>query len=96
MQVRSYVGVPLTSNQFSALVSWTFNGGEGLLARSRMLANLNRWDYAGAAAELVKDFEPRLLERKRAEQALFNGQYGWRAEPACLASRTGVCNQPRC
>lgn len=42
VQVRSYVKVPLTSNQFSALVSWTFNGGVGTLSSSRMLANLNR------------------------------------------------------
>jgi GH24 family phage-related lysozyme (muramidase) len=42
------ITVPLTDNQFAALVSLTFNGGAGLLQRSVLRMRLNRYDYAGA------------------------------------------------
>lgn len=40
-----------TDNQFSALVSFTFNLGEGNLASSTLRAKHNAGDYAGAQAE---------------------------------------------
>jgi len=52
--VESLVDVPLTDNQFGALVSFTFNLGRGNLAKSTLLKKLNAGDYAGAAAEFPK------------------------------------------
>lgn len=47
-QVKAAVKVPLTQNQFDALVSWTYNLGSGNLRRSTMLKRINegRWDDA--------------------------------------------------
>lgn len=52
--VRSLVHVPLTDNQFAALVSFAFNLGPGNLSGSTLLRKLNRGDTAGAAAEFAK------------------------------------------
>lgn len=43
--------VPLTQNQFDALVSFVFNIGETQFASSTMLTKLKASDYAGAAEE---------------------------------------------
>lgn len=50
--VSRLVGVPLTQEQFDALVSFTFNLGADALARSTLLEKLNAGDYEGARAEL--------------------------------------------
>lgn len=47
--VSEAVKVPLNENQFSALVSFTFNLGAGNLRKSTLLKKLNAGDYAGAA-----------------------------------------------
>ncbi|QRM54721.1 lysozyme [Sinorhizobium sp. BG8] len=39
--VSRLVTVPLTDNQFAALVSWTFNLGEGNLVKSTLLKRIN-------------------------------------------------------
>lgn len=52
--VNLYVNVPLTDNQFDALVSFTFNLGGGALEHSTLLKKLNSRDYAGAAEEFGK------------------------------------------
>jgi len=52
--VASLVKVPVSDNQFAALVSFTFNLGRGNLAKSTLLKKLNGKDYAGAAAEFEK------------------------------------------
>ncbi|CAG9211625.1 Lysozyme [Paraburkholderia tropica] len=69
--------VPLNPNQFSALVSFSFNLGLGNLGNSTLLRDLNRGDYAAAANQFPRWDRaggrelPGLLKRRRAEQALF-------------------------
>lgn len=53
MEVRKHVRVPLTQNQFDALVSLTFNCGPPPLERT-MGTLLNGGHYAGAAAQFKR------------------------------------------
>lgn len=77
--VRRLVKVELTQGEFDALVSFTFNLGEGRLGSSTLLAKLNAGDKEGAAAEFTKWVMagqaklPGLVKRREAEQALFKG-----------------------
>ena len=82
--VNTYVNVPLTQNQFDALVSFAFNEGSGNLKKSTLLKKLNKGDYLAASFEFLKwdkadtdgdgDLEALrgLANRRKAEQALFN------------------------
>ncbi len=69
------VKVPLTQNQFDALVSFHFN--TGALGKSTLLRKLNAGDYQGAAAEFGKWTRgggrvlPGLVRRRKAERHLF-------------------------
>ncbi len=76
--VSNLVKVPLTSNQFSALVCFSFNVGIGNLKASSLLRLLNsgaknediaaqflRWDKAGGKSM------PGLTTRRKAESDLF-------------------------
>lgn len=77
--VSKLVKVPLTQNQFDALVSFEYNVGYGALRTSTLLALLNqgkykeaseqfeRWVYAGG-----KPLEG-LKKRRKAEKELFLG-----------------------
>lgn len=75
--VHIAVSVPLTENQFSAVVSFTFNLGIGNLRRSTLLRKLNEGNYHDAAAEFPRwiyargKVLPGLRRRRLAEQALF-------------------------
>jgi len=60
-QVRTFeqavgrlISSPLTWDEFSALVSFTYNVGAGALQRSTLRQKLNRGDYQGAGNELPK------------------------------------------
>lgn len=78
--VNEAVKVPLTQNQFDALVSWTYNLGPSNLNNSTMLKVLNsssyddvptqikRWNRAGGK---VLDG---LVRRREAEALLFKGE----------------------
>lgn len=52
--VARLISVPLTDNQFDALVSFTFNLGGGTLQRSTLRAKLNRQEYWCVPAELMR------------------------------------------
>ena len=52
--VRKLVKVPLTQNQFDALVSFAYNVGEAALSRSTLLRKLNAGDLAGTKLEFAK------------------------------------------
>lgn len=81
--VNTQVKVPLSQNQFDALVSFTYNLGTGALQKSTLLKKLNFSDYAGAAEQFLmwnKITDPQtgnkivcaaLSARRREERALF-------------------------
>jgi len=79
--VRQSVQVPLTQNQFDALVSFTYNLGGTALQGSTLLKKLNAKDYSGAAEEFlrwnkitkdgVKVPLQGLTNRRQEEKALF-------------------------
>lgn len=79
--VLRLVKVPLTQNQFDALVSFAFNLGAGALGGSTLLKLLNSGRYSEAAAQFSKWDKatvngkkvalPGLTKRRAAEAALF-------------------------
>lgn len=76
--VRDNVKVPLTSYQFGALVSFSFNVGEGAFKRSTLLKLLNNKKYSSVPSELLKwtrdnrkRILPGLIKRRKAESQLF-------------------------
>lgn len=52
--VRGAIRVPLTDNQFAALVSWAYNVGEAAMRRSTLIKRLNADDYDAVPGELAK------------------------------------------
>ena len=46
--------IPLTDNQWSALVSFVYNIGSGKFSNSTLLRNLKAYDYLGAGDEFGK------------------------------------------
>lgn len=79
--VDRLVKVPLTPNQRGALVSFTYNVGEGALASSTLLKRINAKDFPGAMRSLVQWNKARvrgvltplagLTRRRQAEVKLF-------------------------
>ena len=75
--VNQLVRVPLTQNQFDALVSFAYNVGLRSLSTSTLLNKLNTKDYAGAADQFrvwtksAGKTLPGLIRRRNAERSLF-------------------------
>ncbi len=78
--VSEGVQVSINDNQFSALVSFTFNLGADSLFESTLLKLLNQGDFQGAADQFTRwnkaggqELEG-LTRRRKAERALFLGE----------------------
>lgn len=77
--VRRLVTVPLSQGQFDALVSFTYNCGEGNLAKSTLLKKVNKGDFDGAAQEFHKWNKANgkvmkgLTRRRASESLMFQG-----------------------
>jgi lysozyme len=75
--VTRNVTVQLNQDQFDALVSFTFNLGEGNLKESTLLQKVNAGDFAGAAKEFQRwnkaggKVLPGLVRRRASEALLF-------------------------
>lgn len=75
--VNDSVKVPLSQNQFDALVSLSYNIGSGAFKNSTLLKKLNAKDYAGAADQFLRwnkgggKVMKGLVRRREAERALF-------------------------
>jgi lysozyme len=82
LAVRQAITQPLKQTEFDALVSFTFNCGEGSLRRSTLRRRLNAGNRPAVRSELMKWVYsggkklPGLVRRRQAEGALFgNGKY---------------------
>lgn len=79
--VSRLVKVPLSSNPFSALVSFTYNCGAGTLQNSTMLRLLNQGNYDAVPREMMKFVNSKgvklngLVRRRAAEAALWAKPY---------------------
>ena len=79
--VLRMVDVPLSQNQFDALVSFVFNCGAGNFEKSTLLRLLNDLDYDGASEQFQRWNRAAgremagLTKRRHAEAALFDGEY---------------------
>ena len=75
--VNDSVKVPLSQNQFDALVSLSYNIGSTAFKNSTLLKKLNAKDYAGAADQFPRwnkgggKVLKGLVRRREAERALF-------------------------
>ncbi|WP_433846888.1 lysozyme [Acinetobacter proteolyticus] len=75
--VNNLVKVPLSQNQFDALVSLVYNIGSGNFASSTLLKKLNAKDYVGTADQFPRWNKAKgkvlngLTRRRDAERALF-------------------------
>ena len=70
--INQLVKVPLTQNQFDALVDFVFNIGQGHFAKSTLLHCLNASLYAAAAEQFEQWNIPAvIISRREDERALF-------------------------
>lgn len=97
--VAKAVTVEIDDNQFSALVSFTYNLGPGSLFQSTLLKFLNQWKIQEAANEFLKwnkagrQVLEGLSRRRKAERSLFLSQ-PWSADLNGQASELMQLAQP--
>ena len=76
--IEKYVTVPLTQNQFDALVVWVYNLGPTNFRNSTLLKELNAGNYNAAGQEITRwnkaggKVLAGLVKRREAEAKLFN------------------------
>jgi lysozyme len=84
--VNALVMAAIQQHHFDALVDFCFNAGRGSFARSTLLRDLNRGDFASAAAQFSLWIDAGgkpvagLVRRRAAEAAMFRGELG--AQPS--------------
>ena len=77
--INDCVTVPMSENQFDAMVSWVFNLGVGNLKASTLLKVLNAGDYKGVPEQIMRwnkaggKVLEGLTRRRQAEADLFSG-----------------------
>ena len=75
--VVRYTKVPLTNNQYAALIDFVFNEGAGSFQRSMLLQKINRSEFDEVPKEFVKwvwigaNRSKGLTRRRKAESELF-------------------------
>lgn len=52
--IHDSVKVPISQEQFDALISWAYNVGKSAAGRSTLLSNLNNQNYMDAASEFIR------------------------------------------
>tara|TARA_R100000742_G_C4276498_1_gene97633 strand:- start:982 stop:1410 length:429 start_codon:yes stop_codon:yes gene_type:complete len=76
--IENMVAVPLTQNQFDALVVWVYNLGPTNFKNSTLLKELNHGNYTAAGKEILRwnkaggKVLAGLVRRREAEAQLFN------------------------
>ena len=76
--IENMVAVPLTQNQFAALVVWVYNLGPTNFKNSTLLKELNSGNYTAAGNEILRwnkaggEVLTGLVRRREAEAQLFN------------------------
>jgi lysozyme len=89
-RVNTFVKVPLTDDQFAALVAFDFNTGS--LHKSTLLRLLNESKYKAAAGQFVRWNRAGgrvlrgLTRRRLSERNLFNGDADFLVTPAKMAA----------
>ena len=87
--VNDNVHVPLTQNQFDALVSLCYNVEAALSPTSSVVRNLNEKNYKGAAAAILLYNKPsEIIGRRRQEYQQFLTPYPIENIPAHASSAT--------
>jgi len=77
--LKQCVKVPLYQHEYDAYVQFSYNVGSGAFCSSTLVKKLNREDYAGACAELLRWTRaggrelPGLVKRRQAEYRLCLG-----------------------
>jgi len=77
-QVNKAVKVPISQNQFDAMVDFCFNAGRGNFVQSTLLRKVNSGDFQGAAAQFALwvhaggEIVAGLVRRRNAEAVLFS------------------------
>lgn len=75
-RLSSAIHVPISQNQFDAILSLVYNAG-AIIYTSTLIKKLNAGNYAGAAAEFPRwchvngKIDPGLVSRRARERALF-------------------------